>query len=280
MSRRYRILLLVFYIGIISDSYGAQPRITKSSLSTQLQQPTVSAIYRDTEGILWVGTQQGLHRFDGATLSVFNSDRSNNNWIPESEIKDIAEDNDGNILVATSGGILLKWNPHASTFDAINIFSLIDKKGLIRLLVSKNGSIWLLSKDGLLLFNARFQNTEEWIMNSKLLNKIGRLNDIVEDESGNLWVGGSLGLSKIQPQNNSITSFDLKTLRLPINARLTALQMNSEGNLIVGTDIGQLVVWDVNSSKSLVNTAIAGNSTKEPLIKPRFLAHDHHISSC
>ncbi len=241
-------------------AYGAQPRVTESRLSNLLQQPTVSAIYRDKSGILWIGTQQGLHRFDGANLTVFDSDRSNQYWIPESEIRDITEDSTGNILVVTSGGVLLKFNQQTESFDAIKTFAPVERTNLVRLIASKHNSTWLLSRDGLFLFDAKFQSTADWVTNLNLANTIGRLHDFLEDESGNLWVAGTLGLGKVTPQSKSFVAFDLETLGLSKNSRLTALEVNSESNLIVGTDTGQLVAWDTHTSTSLATASIGGNS--------------------
>ncbi len=260
LSLSLRFLTLFFCLSIADHTYGAQPRITRSSLSNLLQQPTVTAIHQDRKGVLWIGTQQGLHRFDGANLTVFNSDRSNNNWIPDSEIKDIAEDNDGNLLVATSGGTLLKLNTRIKAFDLVERFNPIDMTGIVRLLVSKNGSIWLLSKDRLTLYDPRFQNFEDWVLNLNLVGSIGRLHDMLEDKSGNIWVGGSLGLVKVIPEYKSFVTLDLKTLQLQKNCRVTALEMNREGNLIIGTDSGQLLVWDTHTNKPLASSAIPGSA--------------------
>ncbi len=255
-----RILAVALLLGIVSYSYGSQPRITKSSLSSMLQQPTVSAMHKDRKGLIWIGTQQGLHRFDGANLTVFDSARSNRNWIPQSDIKDIAEDSEGNLLVATSGGLLLRMNPRTETFDAIKISVPEGKANLIRLLVSSSGSIWVLRKDGLMLFDATFQNSQDWSMSLNLVHSIGSLNDFVEDKLGDLWVGGSLGLAHIHTREKSFESFDLGALQLTDGAELTALEITSDGNLIIGTNIGRLAVWDVFTSKPLANKEVARNT--------------------
>ncbi len=260
MSRCISILTFAICLSIVCQTYGAQPRIVKSSLSSQLQQPTVSAIRRDSRGILWIGTQQGLHRFDGANLTVFNSDRGNTNWIPDSEIEDIVEDNNGNLLVATSAGFLLQLNPRTETFDSVRQFGPANNANLIRLLVCKLGGIWLLSRNGLTLFDARFQNTDDWVSNLNLPDSIGSLHDFVEDESGNLWVAGNLGLAKIIPEKKSFVSFGLETLQLPKNCRVTALEMNSEGHLIIGTDTGQLMLWNVVAGKPIATLTIGGSA--------------------
>ena len=122
-----RILYIALSLSICFSAYGAQPVLTKSRLSGLLQQPTVSAIHRDHEGILWIGTQQGLHRYDGATVTIFNYDENNSNWIPESEIKDIVEDSEGNLFIATSSGSLLRWNQRLATFKSLIPFSLVGR---------------------------------------------------------------------------------------------------------------------------------------------------------
>jgi ligand-binding sensor domain-containing protein/two-component sensor histidine kinase len=259
MSRYFRVVILAICASMICRSYAAQPIITKSSISRLLQQPTVSAIHRDRAGILWIGTQQGLHRFDGANVSVFNSDKNNHNWIPDSEISDIKEDIDGNLLVATSGGILLEWNPQTEAFDSVAHGGSLGKTRLIRLLPSKLGSIWLLSKDELILYDLTFGNSANWVNNFDLQNIIGGLHDIAEDRLGNIWVGGSLGLATISPESESVRSFDLETIQLSQSTSLTALEINSEGNLIVGTDTGHVIVWDVKRSKLLAKAVIADN---------------------
>jgi len=255
-----RIFILAICLSMASHSFAEQPIITKSSISSLLQQPTVSAIYRDIAGLLWIGTQQGLHRFDGANVTVFNSDKSNRNWIPESEIKDITEDNDGNLIVGTSGGVILKLNRQTESFESVVHDGNFNSTRLKRLFVSKGGGIWLLSKDGLILYDPKFGDSATWVAKIDIQNTIGSPHDMVEDKSGNLWVGASLGLIKILPKSRSVVMIDRESIHLSQSSAVTALEINSDGNLLVGTDNGQLIVWDVNQSKLLAEKMIAGNS--------------------
>lgn len=261
MSRYLRTVALAICLGTACHTFGAQPTITRSSLSALLQQPTVSAIHRDSRGVFWLGTEQGLHRFDGANLHVFDSNRDNSNWIPDSRIEDIAEDHSRNLLVATSSGFLLKLDPQTETFHSVNQFGPVGSDGSIRLLVSKQGGIWLLSKNGLMLFDPMSEVTVDWVKNLNLLESIGSLHDIVEDGPGNLWVAGSTGLAKVMPSSKSFVSFDTPTFQLPAKSRVTALKMDGEANLIIGTDIGQLTKWNTSTGKTIAAISLSRHAS-------------------
>tara|TARA_B110000503_G_scaffold34913_1_gene57056 strand:+ start:10010 stop:13123 length:3114 start_codon:yes stop_codon:yes gene_type:complete len=245
-------------ISLVGHVYAAQPRLSRSGLSSLLQQPTVTAIHRDKEGILWIGTQQGLHRFDGATVTVFNANAENRRWIPDSEIKDITDDTDGNVLVATASGIILTWNRQAERFDSLSPFENRDDTRLVRLVVASSGDIWVLTKRGLTLYDPKFNNTAEWVNEPRLIEIVGRPQAIVEDERGNIWVGGTLGLAIIDLRAQAISSFNLAAVGLSKNSSVTALAENGS-SLIIGTSTGDLAASDLNTKEPQVNILVSEN---------------------
>ena len=84
-----------------------QVNIVKSPLTRLIQQPIITAIHRDSKGLLWIGTQQGLYMFDGAQLTPFNAEQTNESKIPVSNITGIGEISHDGLLIATFGGGLL-----------------------------------------------------------------------------------------------------------------------------------------------------------------------------
>ena len=245
-------------ISLVDHVYAAQPRLSRSGLSSLLQQPSVTAIHRDREGILWIGTQQGLHRFDGATVTVFNANAEKRRWIPDSEIKDITDDTDGNVLVATASGVVLTWNRQAEKFDSLSPFENRDNTRLVRLVVASSGDIWVLTKRGLTLYDPRFNNTAEWVNQPRLIEIVGRPQAIVEDELGNIWVGGTLGLAIIDLRLQAISSFNLSDVGLSKNSSITALAKN-DSSLIIGTSTGDLAVSDPDTKEPQVNILVSEN---------------------
>ena len=70
----------------------------------------------DSHGFIWVGTQDGLHRFDGYTFDVFKHDPSNINSLSNSYIKNIIQDDNGLFWIGTESGGVNVFDPKKETF--------------------------------------------------------------------------------------------------------------------------------------------------------------------
>lgn len=259
---------------MVCNVYGAQPILTKSRLSDLLHQPTVSAIHRDSQGILWIGTQQGLHRYDGANLTIFNSHHYNNNWIPESEINDIAEDGDGNLFIATASGTLLNWNQKLATFNSLTTFSFKGTTKIVRMLASKDGSIWMLSKHGLNIYNQLSETNTDWNLNEKLTKEMGIPRDILEDTFGNLWFAGDEGIACHFVRNKGLQTFSKTALGLSASSKPTTIGLLQDNRLVIGTNIGEIIVWDIEIGKTILNTKLNG---EEQIYISKFLLFEDRL---
>ena len=116
--------------------------ISESSISRQIHQPTITAIYKDRKGYLWIGTQHGLYKHDGSKLTLFNSEQNNQNWIPVSDIRGIAEESKGSILIATFGAGLLKLDSQTDSFEQTKIAASYDADYLTSVVSSDRSTVW------------------------------------------------------------------------------------------------------------------------------------------
>jgi signal transduction histidine kinase/ligand-binding sensor domain-containing protein len=78
-----------------------------------LSNDQVNAICIDASGILWIGTQNGLNRFDPVTQSFRTYYEQDG--LPDNRVTGIREDNRGNLWLGTRGG-LSRFDPRAKTF--------------------------------------------------------------------------------------------------------------------------------------------------------------------
>lgn len=70
-----------------------------------LSNSSVNCIFQDSQNLLWIGTWDGLNRYDGNNFKIFRSEQDNNNSLSNQVILKVGEDNEGQIWVLTMHGI-------------------------------------------------------------------------------------------------------------------------------------------------------------------------------
>ena len=81
-----------------------------------LSQNAGLAIFQDSQGFLWIGSQDGLNRYDGYTFKVFKHDPDDPNSISHNSILSITEDHEGYLWVGTWSGGLNRFDRITETF--------------------------------------------------------------------------------------------------------------------------------------------------------------------
>src|ERR1700678_4146331 len=93
-------------------------------LQEGLPQSSVQALARTPDGYLWVGTQEGVARFDGARFTIFDS--GNEPAIPNKTISALFADHTGRLWIGTVAGIAVLENGHFSHFNRISALEHAD----------------------------------------------------------------------------------------------------------------------------------------------------------
>ncbi|MDA3913628.1 EAL domain-containing protein [Oleiagrimonas sp.] len=79
-----------------------------------LAQNTIGAILQGDHGYIWLGTQGGLHRYDGYSLKRFHHDASRTDSLPDNVISALASDGRGHLWVASKVGSLVLFDPSSN----------------------------------------------------------------------------------------------------------------------------------------------------------------------
>jgi ligand-binding sensor domain-containing protein/signal transduction histidine kinase len=81
-----------------------------------LPQNTVNCMLQDKYGFIWIGTQDGLSKFDGYTFKNYYHDIGNPNSLSNNYIWDIHEDEAGVLWISSFGGGITRFDPGRETF--------------------------------------------------------------------------------------------------------------------------------------------------------------------
>ena len=117
------ILCPVFLAAVCLSSGTAQEHIVFDHLSVRqgLSQADVNCMLQDSRGFMWIGTQDGLNRFDGYTFRVYRHDAAVPGSLTDSWIISLAETPDGTLWVGTLGnpGTLNRFDPVNEMFAPV-----------------------------------------------------------------------------------------------------------------------------------------------------------------
>ncbi len=113
-------LMAIMFPGHSSADENAGPSILLKSKTYSVQeglsQSTVTSVVEDEAGYVWIGTFNGLNRFDGKTFKHYFTHK--NSGLPSSFIRSLTLLDDGSLAVGTDRG-LSKYNPHTDSFTPI-----------------------------------------------------------------------------------------------------------------------------------------------------------------
>ncbi len=91
--------------GIISNNFEVKYFVKQLDNTNGLSNSSVNTIFQDSENLLWIGTWDGLNRYDGNNFKIFRPELNNKNSLSNQVILDIDEGIDGSIWVLTIHGI-------------------------------------------------------------------------------------------------------------------------------------------------------------------------------
>ncbi|QFU76747.1 hypothetical protein EY643_14390 [Halioglobus maricola] len=211
----------------------------------QIAQPTITSLMQDSLENLWIGTQEGLYRFNGTTLSSYREGISKSGPIHFSDIRGIVESQNGQILVAAYGigivSISQKSSQATLAFEDQDI-SLNSVTGISK---GPNGTIWITTRSDVfrLQANQRISKIELGMTEPK---ESAELLYITHTRNGDTYLGGSFGLAKYSRKTNSFR-IDTSLIR---DEHIVALGEGPENSIIAATQSGQIYQIPSNSATS------------------------------
>ncbi len=167
-------------------------------------QNSVMKVIQDLDGYIWLGTLNGLYKYDGQRFTVFRHQLNNPNSLVSNSVYELALDSDGNILIGTGKGVS-KYNRLTQTFSNYPI--VLQNARITAIYPELNGGLWVGTlHSGLHYFDVSdFQgsNSISYLHkpNHETSISSNQIHSIVKDRSGSLWVGTLKGLNKVVFKN-------------------------------------------------------------------------------
>lgn len=186
----------------------------------------------ENQGYIWLGSYDGLIRFDGAKFIVFN--QRNTPEFRNSTVLTLCETPDGTIWIGTNGGglLALKAGKFRNYQAQENLPSDIITSLAYDLLSNR---LWIGTRKGLCKLDLSTQTFTTYTVSNGLPSN--SINTVMVDSRGDVWAGTDLGLWHLQ--NGMVNTYRSQTsvAALPDNY-VRAIYEDKNGNIWIGTNVG------------------------------------------
>lgn len=183
------ILLILLLATTVCRAQSYKLFTTDQELSSSL----INHIFQDSNGMIWVATEDGLHRYDGAKFTIYKHHPEDNYSLSHNYVRRIFEDSQGNIYVGTHNGLQL----YDAATDKFSKKAVTDNKrpynqSITNIIERKNGEVWVA---GGRIGKINIDEGQPIVTYQTLNPTVNSSDYLFEDSENNLWISqGNIGI--------------------------------------------------------------------------------------
>lgn len=238
-----RIMLLIIAATFLFTPVRMLAQTSLPGLSSQ----EVTCAVQDKYGFLWFGTENGLHRWDGVQMRVFQRRNGDTTSLPSNIITHLHQDRQGILWVGTSAGLarLTRQNDR--------FVPMLAGKSIASLWEDSRGGLWVHSgrpgmnvgELALLENNVPTTFTEANGIQKLFVTAFAETTSGDNKQNTVVWIGTANGLLRYNREQHTFTAFlrdnsISSSLAKSPQSRINALVADTDGTLLIGTSGGLL----------------------------------------
>lgn len=228
----------------VSDTAAIRPFVPRTQfrhLSTEDGLPVndIQAMLQDSTGFIWIGTSDGLSRYDGYTITTFKYDPTDENSLSHNQVNDIVEDAEGMLWIATAGGGVSRFNPHTEQFTRYqhdpNDANSLESNVIFTAFCDSHNHLWFgsLPEGGLARLDPETGAITHYLPTNSSI-QYGASWGFVEDNQGYIWIISDRILQRYDPATDTFAPFPVS----PEEDRLTSIVLDGSGRVWFGGTTG------------------------------------------
>lgn len=233
------IVVITSFLSTAQNSWKFTHITTDEGLSTG----TVNCTLKDSKGFVWIGTVDGLNRFDGYNLKIFKNEKGNASSISGNVITSIAEDRDGKLWVSTRSSGLNVFDWETETFTLVNNETFqgdIPTVQAREIVVDDDNNVIVATQGGGLAVYERKNNAFKLFQHdpSDPSSIPGNTVFSIEQEApGVYWLGvHTQALVRFDMTNGTFESIPYNATHAITESNRKPIMKDSKGNVWIGTD--------------------------------------------
>ncbi len=239
-----RVVFLMLFCFYSINAAAIENKFHRLSTEDGLSESNIDCIFQDNKGFLWIGTYNGLNRFDGYNLKTYFPDQKDSLSLSNGHITSIIEDKLGRLWIGTKEGINIYY-PEYDHFKQIRSFNYrnttYETTDIQTITIDSDSNIWVgCGYSGIVVFNTEFE-VLDYFSHNPLSNKSlpqGRYGAILFTKNGQCWVGTQGGQISCYQSTSKLFKNYIYNDSLSNNIVVKTLFEDSDGNIWIGSDEG------------------------------------------
>lgn len=239
----------------------------------------VNTVLKDSDGLIWIGTKQGLDRYDGYSCKHFVNEPTDPSSLPENNIRSLYDRGDGKMYIGFWGkgfSIYNKTTEHFENYQHDLLTKAPRKDTVFAFCPDKRGHIWMATDHGVDLFYPQSKQIEHFSPFASEKEK--GVTSMSRDKEGNLWLyGPSYKLCKLDPNTKQFSYLSIDSLQTGAGfSHNAAVLLDREGNIWFGNEREGLCKYHLATQK-LEKYRLENGLLKSDIINCLLESHDGHI---
>jgi len=256
------VLILAGNVSVWSQQTRYRPyeyfiRFENLSVNEGLSQSTGRDILQDSNGFIWIATQDGLNRYDGRSILIYNNIPGNPNSLSDNFILSLHEDKKGFLWIGTQGGGINRLNPRTQKFSHFR-HDPSDGQSLSNDVIQdiyedRRGNLWFATQNGLNLYNPKQARFRRYHLDSAYPG-ISFINCLFEDSKGRFWLGTNAGVVQFDRESETgVRHFFYDSTKNSIGGNsVGAILEDYRGNIWMAGNGCPLTKWDERTGQFTV----------------------------
>ncbi len=218
-----------------------------------ISQSEIYSFLEDSRGFMWFGTVDGLNRYDGNKIEIFNTQKNDPHSLSNNTIRSLTEDHLGRIWIGTDDGLNV-YDSNTELFyqveinslnnNSLQVWTLLVKDGF--LLMGTNKGLWRTNIQGIKLkeIGAGFQQVRN------LENPNITIKSLTESKNGGIWILNMSGdITRIVFQNMDINPVIIEHVSFYDLAPAVAFAEDQTGNIWITFSRNGLLRYNPETEK-------------------------------
>lgn len=217
----------------------------------------ILSMIKDRDGFLWIGTLDGLNRYDGSHFVIFKTNHKDATTLANNAVHSLCEDTEGNIWAGTDDGVCY-YDKRTNKFQSFKEFKGQKFARCFHIACDKNGDIWFADGLGLYRLSKKTKTITALLHDPASANSIS--NDDIQalktyQQGNGLFIATANGVNYIDINTGKLYNATNNPAKLPF--------LNSHEINTLAIDDNELIYADRTQSKIVVVDLLKKRITKE-----------------